>query len=168
MSIGGEQVIVVDADNRPRAAVSRERMRAEGLIYRATYVFVSNARGELLLQRRSAGKDMYPGYYDAVAGGVVQAGETYAVSAERELEEELGVSGHSLQQLFDFYFEDTENRVWGRAYLCESEGPFRLQAEEVEAAFFCPPAKILEGAYQPLTPDGHYALRCYHSQLSYA
>ncbi len=38
-------------------------------------------------------KAIYPGYWDVAAGGMVLATETYAESAARELEEELGVSG---------------------------------------------------------------------------
>jgi 8-oxo-dGTP pyrophosphatase MutT (NUDIX family) len=167
MSGSGEQVIVVDADNRPSGAVSRSHMREEGLIYRATYILVCNPGGEILLQQRSAGKDMYPSYYDAVAGGVVQAGESYEESAERELEEELGIAETPLERLFDFYFEDPENRVWGRVYRCRYDGPLRLQVEEIDAAFFCPIDRVLDGDFLPLTPDSHYALRCYHSQLSY-
>jgi len=163
-----EQVLVVDADNRPTATVSRTCMRAEGLIYRATYILVCNHEGEILLQRRSASKDMYPSYYDAVAGGIVQAGESYDESAERELEEELGIAHVPLDRLFDFYFEDPDNRLWGRAYCCHYNGPLRLQVEEIDAAFFCPAEAILEGAFQPLTPDSHYVLRCYHSQLAYS
>ncbi|WP_185049472.1 NUDIX domain-containing protein, partial [Pseudomonas brassicacearum] len=51
-----------------------------------------------------------PGYWDVAAGGMVQADETYAESAARELKEELGVSGVELTAHDHFFFEDTGNR----------------------------------------------------------
>jgi 8-oxo-dGTP pyrophosphatase MutT (NUDIX family) len=104
---------------------------------------------------------MYPGYYDAVAGGVVLHGESYDESARRELAEELGVDRSKFDSLFDFYYEDAQNRIWGRAYRCQCEGPFRLQHEEIDVGFFCGIADVLDGEYQPLTPDSRYVLERY-------
>ena len=167
MNTESEQVLIVDADNRPQGSASRNRLRREGLIYRATYILVCNHGGEILVQRRSRSKDMYPGYYDAVAGGVVQIGESYEESATREVEEELGLAKVPLERQFDFYFEEIDNRVWGRFFLCRHEGPFRLQTEEIDAAFFCSVERLLGGDLEPLTPDSLYALRCYHSFTTY-
>ena len=77
-------------------------------------------------------KDVYPGYYDIAAGGVVLAGETYEEAAERELEEELGVAGAVLIPCFDHFYEDDANKVWGRGFRCQHEGPFILKEEEIE------------------------------------
>ncbi|MCI5150292.1 MAG: NUDIX domain-containing protein, partial [Candidatus Electrothrix sp. MAN1_4] len=109
---------------------------------------------ELFIQKRTATKDVYPSYWDVAAGGVVQAGETYEQSAERELAEELGVSA-KLNFFFDQYYEDQENRVWGRIFTCVHEGPFTLQAEEVEYGRFMLLGKALDfSASEPFTPDG--------------
>ena len=85
-----EIVMVVDDQNRPVAEVPRHRMRSENLPHRATYIFVFDRAGRVLVQRRTAIKDMHPGYYDLAAGGVVAAGESYEDNAEREAEEEDG------------------------------------------------------------------------------
>ena len=50
-----------------------------------------NGDHELLLQKRSPQKDSFPGCYDISAAGHVQAGDTCAATAVRELEEELGI-----------------------------------------------------------------------------
>ena len=121
-----EIVIIVDEQNQPIGAVTRKIMRQQRLIHRATYILVFNTQGELFIQKRSCTKDIYPGYWDLAAGGVVLAGESYEESARRELREELGISGVKLRPLFDQYYEDADNRVWGRIYACTSNGPFTL------------------------------------------
>jgi len=155
MSAVDEIVAIVDDRNHVVGSCTRREMRARRLPHRATYVLVFNPDGELFLQKRTATKDVYPGAYDAAAGGVVLAGESYDASAARELEEELGIAGASLRTHFDFYHEDGGNRVWGRVYSCRWAGPVQLQPEEVETGAFLPVAEVLALARnQPFTPDG--------------
>ncbi len=158
---GEEVVALVDEHNRVIGSTTRAQMRAQRLVHRATYTFVFARDGRLFLQRRTEEKDMYPGYWDAAAGGVLLAGESYDESARREAAEELGIDGVPLEGLFDFYYEDEANRVWGRVYSCVFEGPFRLQAEEVAEGRFVEVADLLAGLYQPLTPDTLDALQRY-------
>ncbi len=161
MNAPSEEIVqIVDQDNQEIAAVTRSLMRSQRLIHRACYIFVFNAAGELFIQKRTLRKDIYPGYWDAAAGGVVLAGESYEDAAARELAEELGLHRVKLESLFDNYYEDEGNRVWGRIFRCRSEGPFSLQAEEVETGQFLSPAKVEELATQePFTPDGLLLLR---------
>ena len=150
-----EIVMIVDEQNQPIAAVTRKIMRQQRLIHRATYILVFNTQGELFLQKRSRTKDIYPGYWDLAAGGVVLAGESYEESARRELREELGISGVKLRPLFDQYYEDADNRVWGRIYACTSNGPFTLQEEEIDRGRFIALAEIAAlNQREPVTPDG--------------
>ncbi|MCI5188457.1 MAG: NUDIX domain-containing protein [Candidatus Electrothrix sp. AS4_5] len=151
----GEEIVqLVDEQNRELGELPRRLMREQRLIHRASYILVFNAANELFVQKRTATKDVYPGYWDVAAGGVVQAGETYEQSAERELAEELGVAA-KLNFLFDQYYEDLDNRVWGRIFTCVHEGPFTLQAEEVEQGRFMLPGHALDlSRSEPFTPDG--------------
>jgi len=159
-SPGEEVVAIVDRDNTPIGAVTRRIMRQQNLIHRASYILVFNRRGELFIQKRTLIKDVYPGYWDLAAGGVVLAGETYLESALRELREELGVIGVKLNHLFDQYFEDQDNRVWGRIFSCVNEGPFTLQKEEIDHGRFIA-LNAIEALHQaePVTPDGMALLR---------
>ena len=155
-----EIVQIVDRDNRVTGALPRHQMRSQGLIHRACYILVFNGREELFVQKRTLIKDIYPGYWDVAAGGVVLAGEFYELSASRELAEELGVSGILLTPLFDHYFEDAGNRVWGRIFCCTHEGPFTLQPEEVESGLFITVPQVLQRSLrEPFTPDGILILR---------
>lgn len=161
-----ETVQVVDRHNNPLRGVPRWQVRVENLTYRATYIFVFNQAGKLFLQKRSPRKDMYPGYYDPAAGGVVAAGESYDESAKRELQEEMGVTDSRLQAGQEFYFESEDNRIWGRIYRCEHDGPFALQAAEIDDGFFCPVSEIVARRWSPLTPDGLHALLLYTANAS--
>jgi isopentenyldiphosphate isomerase len=155
-----EIVQIVDENNQEIAAITRAMMREQGLIHRACYILVFNKAGELFVQKRTMTKDIYPGYWDVAAGGVVLAGESYEQSAQRELAEELGVSKVKLRFLFDQYYKDDNNRVWGRIFTCIHEGPFILQKEEVEYGRFMPPQTALDySKIEPFTPDGIILLK---------
>ena len=153
-----EIVQIVDRDNREIAAVARHIMREQRLIHRASYILVFNRAGELFVQKRTMNKDIYPGHWDVAAGGVVLSDESYEHSAVRELEEELGVRGR-LKFLFDQYYEDADNRVWGRIFSCTCEGPFTLQQEEVEdGCFMAIETALTLSEQEPFTPDGKLLL----------
>ena len=149
-----EYVIITDEKNRSLGVVLRDEMRRQRLIHRATYILVFNQEGKLFILKRTMTKDIYPGYYEIAAGGVVKEGESYDQSARRELAEELGITDVTPIALFDHYYEDDENRVWGRIYHCEYNGPMRLQPEEVEYGRFMTVDQIFElHAKEPFTPD---------------
>ena len=148
---------MVDGENRPVAELPRHRVRSENLPHRATFIFVFDRGGRVLVQRRTPLKDVCPGFYDLAAGGVVAGGESYEACAEREAAEELGIRDTALQPRFDFYYEDECIRCFGRVYTCVHEGPFTLQAEEVESVEFRTVEEIAAGRIAPLTPDTRLA-----------
>lgn len=153
-----EVVMVVDDENRPVAELPRHRVRSENLPHRTTYIFVFDRAGRVLVQLRTPIKDMYPGYYDLAAGGVVAAGESYEENAVREAAEELGIRDTALEPKLDVYYEDEGNRCFGRVFTCVHEGPFTLQAEEVESVAFHTIEEIAAGSVSPVTPDSLMAL----------
>jgi isopentenyldiphosphate isomerase len=156
-----EIVAVVDENNRVIGSSTRREMRCKRLIHRATYIFVFNGRGELFVQKRTTIKDMYPGYYDLAAGGVVLYGESYELSAEREVAEELGVTNTALKSVFDFFYEDDLNQVWGRVFSCVYDGELVLQAEEVESGEYLSVEAIVARRLSPVTPDTRLAWNRY-------
>ncbi|MNP09742.1 putative Nudix hydrolase YfcD [compost metagenome] len=90
------------------------------------------------MHRRTESKAIYPGYWDVAAGGMVQADESFAESAARELEEELGVGGVELTAHECFFFDQPGNRLWCAVFSAVWDGPLRLQPEEVSEARFIP------------------------------
>lgn len=83
---------VVDEHDQVIGQAPRSVVHAQRLWHRAASVFVFNSSGQLLLQFRSATKDEYPSCYTSSASGHLSAGEDYALSAEREMWEEIGLS----------------------------------------------------------------------------
>ncbi len=159
-----EKVAIVDEKNQVIGSDTRENMRSHGLIHRATYILVFNSKGQIFVQKRTMIKDIFPGYYDLCAGGVVQTGETNKESAIRELEEELGISDVAIKFLFEFYGEYAGSRVWGSVYTCIYDGQIRLQEEEIEEGAFYSIEEVLTLAQREnCTPDGLYVLRRYLS-----
>jgi len=157
-----EIVLIVDKNNIETGNAPRHEMRAKGLPHRACYILVFNSRGELFVQKRTTCKDIYPGYYDIAAGGVVLADESYDESARRELEEELGIRDTTLTSHFTFFYEEGRNQVWGRVYSCIYDGELTLQEEEIESGFFAVPDAVLAlSVKESFTPDGIYVLKRY-------
>lgn len=149
-----ELVAIVDEKDCEIGFVPRSEMRAKRLIHRASYILVFNSNKELFVQKRTMTKDVYPGYYDIAAGGVVVAGEGYQESAQRELFEELGIKDVELVMHFKNFYEDATNRVWGEVFSCTYDGDITLQKEEVEAGFFAPIPEILKMTMtERFTPD---------------
>ncbi|HEU4846991.1 MAG TPA: NUDIX domain-containing protein [Rubrobacteraceae bacterium] len=65
-----------------------------GLFHRCFHCWIAgqDALGPyLLVQRRAAAKDTWPGYLDVTAAGHLQSGEEPVIGGLRELEEELGL-----------------------------------------------------------------------------
>ena len=163
-STNNESVYLVDANDDEISPVLRSEMRQHGLLHRVTYQIVFDSQGRLLVQERTLTKDWYPGYLDFAAGGVIQFGESYDLSASRELKEELGIET-SLKKEFKIYFEDTTSspitRSWGMVYSCTSDGPFKLQKEEVANAVFMSIEEALGIDPGRVTPDTRQVLLSY-------
>jgi len=136
--------VVNDSDEvigrQPRSEVHRL-----GLKHRATHVLVFNSRGEVFLQKRSMQKDRQPGVWDSSASGHVDSGEEYDACATRELREEIGlVLTQPLERMFKVAgCEETDQEfVW--VYRCQSDGPFDLNAEEIERGDWFAPEKVTQ------------------------
>jgi isopentenyldiphosphate isomerase len=157
-----EMIAWVDHHDQPLGAMPRAELRERGLIGRGTYILLFNSAGELCVHRRTLSKAIYPGYWDVAAGGMVQADESYELSAARELEEELGVSGVQLTAHERFFFDQPGNRLWCAVFSAIWDGPLNLQPEEVcEARFIGVEKALLEAAEKPYCPDSLAALKRY-------
>ena len=98
-----EEVILVD--ERDRELGSSEKMRAhrEGALHRAFSVFVFDAEGRLLLQKRAAGKYHSGGLWSNTACGHPRPGEETRAAARRRLREEMNFDCE-LSEEFSFLY----------------------------------------------------------------
>ncbi len=134
---------IFDVVNERDEVIGRQT-RAEvhrlGLMHRSTHILVYNAAGQIFLQKRSMKKDREQGKWDSSAAGHVDSGEDYDTCAVRELREEIGLRlAATPQRLFKLAAceETGHEHVW--VYRCEAEGPFELNADEIETgAWFTP------------------------------
>ncbi len=131
---------VVDDQDRVVGAAPRREVHARGLLHRAVHALVFDAAGRVLLQKRSATKDMYPNQWAASASGHVDRGEDYDTAIVRELGEELGVFVAATPARvcrIEACEETGREFVW--VYRCRHDGPVRAHPEEIsEVAWFTP------------------------------
>jgi isopentenyl-diphosphate delta-isomerase type 1 len=134
---------VVDSENRVIARAPRGEVHARHLLHRATHVMLHDPQGRLFLQRRSLGKDTFPGRWDSSCSGHLDAGEDYPTAARRELAEELGFQDPSVPLRFLFMLPagpETGHEFIAVHVMGPVAGPFDLN-----------PAEISEGRW--VTPD---------------
>ena len=135
MSAGDEPVEWVDDDDVVIAVVPRSWMREQNLLHRSVAVIVTTGDGRLVVQRRADDKDLFPGWWDIGAGGVVTAGEDRSVAARRELAEELGVDA-TPEFVTVGRHDDEHAREICWIYRTVCDGPFRPvdgEATEIRA-----------------------------------
>ena len=126
-----ELVDIVDDDDNVITTVTRAEMRARRLQHRSVGIAVMSTDGRLLIHRRSLGKDVWAGWWDIAAGGVVAAGETYDDAARRELEEELGLRDTDIEFVGQSRYVDDNVAELCRGYRVVHDGPFTFADGEV-------------------------------------
>ena len=162
-----EQVALLDPDDdsgRVVGVAPRSRVRRENLPHGATGVLVRRSDGSVLVHRRSADKDLWPGLLDVACGGVLLAGEDPDAGARRELAEEVGIDdpGVVLEPLGRRWYRDDD--TWYLAHLYEVvwDGPVTFVDGEVAGAWWEPAAAVaavLDDPASPLVPDTRALLR---------
>lgn len=140
MNLSEEIFDVIDEDDRIIGKCTRTEAHEKGLLHRGATVLVFNKKGEILIQKRSSQKKIDPGKWAASAAGHVESGAGYLETAKRELFEELGIKAKlyemgKMREKVDFESGLTENEIF-KLYMCEHEGPFRPQEEEVDTVTF--------------------------------
>ena len=90
MDDAAERVVLVDGRDREVGTAPKLQAHVDGVLHRAFSVFVLNAKGEVMLQRRAAGKYHSPGLWTNTCCGHPRPGEPVAAAARRRLREEMG------------------------------------------------------------------------------
>ncbi|MDK2965414.1 MULTISPECIES: NUDIX domain-containing protein [Lacrimispora] len=132
---------------------ARFMMHRAGMLHGTSHVWVVRPNDksgfDLLLQKRSEGKDAYPGCYDISSAGHIPAGDDFLISAVRELSEELGIDAlpeelayvglHEEQEEAEFYGRPFRNHEVSHVYVYQKpvdESQLVLQKEEVESVLW--------------------------------
>lgn len=101
--MAAEQLILVDAHDREVGVGEKLQVHREGALHRAFSVFVFDAAGCLLLQRRAAEKYHSGGLWSNTACGHPRPGEATRAAARRRLREEMGIDCE-LRAAFGFIY----------------------------------------------------------------
>ena len=156
---------LIDAGDRVIGRVRRgDAHRDPRLLHRSVQVLVFDARGRLLLQRRSRTKDLFPGYYCASASGHVASGDDYEATAVREVEEELGVRLR-LTYLGKTVVASSYETEMTALFLARGDGPFHFHPIETDGGDFVPLAAAYAARADgslPMTPALIAALDALH------
>lgn len=99
----GEQVILVDEQDRELGTQEKIRAHRDASLHRAFSVFLLNSAGEMLLQRRAAGKYHSGGLWTNACCSHPRPGESTPAAAARRLREEMGIAC-PLEEAFAFLY----------------------------------------------------------------
>jgi isopentenyl-diphosphate delta-isomerase len=160
VSSEAEELILVDVDDNATGYLSKaECHNGAGVLHRAFSVFLFDAQGKVLLQRRAASKRLWGGYWSNSCCSHPRRGESMEIATRRRLQDELNV-GASLEFVYKFIytaaFGDTgsENELC-HVYLGRLLGEIEPNNHEIAATRFLSGAELgfeLESSPEAFTP----------------
>lgn len=104
-------------------------------LHRAFSVFLFDSEGRMLITKRSAKKNTWPGFWSNACCSHPHEGESTEDAAQRRLEEELGISTE-LRFLFTFEYRAGYDADWGEheldhVFAGRHHGPLAPDRDEV-------------------------------------
>jgi isopentenyl-diphosphate delta-isomerase type 1 len=149
--------------NFTNQVIEREICHKEGLWHRAVVVFIINSDNQVLLQKRSTNKKLWPNLWDLTAGGHVLTGEFGFEAAIRETKEEIGLDIDKKDLLFIGGAKSTNikgdiiNNHFNEYFIVNKDidiDELTLQEEEVQAIKWFNSAELIKkihNNYEDLT-----------------
>lgn len=93
----------------------------EGYYHMVVDILVQHVDGTFLLTKRDMRKDVYPGYWEASAGGSALAGEEPLEAAKRELFEETGLTALSMKQVSHTFREPSHSMFYSYLAIVDAD-----------------------------------------------
>jgi isopentenyl-diphosphate delta-isomerase len=141
VSSDSEELILVDEHDNELGFLSKQQCHdGDGILHRAFSLFVFNAMGELLLQKRSADKRLWPLFWSNSCCSHPRKGESMEVATRRRLQEELDVQA-DLEFVYKFSYRaqfgehGSENELCS-VYLGRTDQTYSANANEIAEARF--------------------------------
>ena len=145
------EILLELVDDQGRTIGTAEKLSAHlqpGRLHRAFSVFLFDAEGRLLLQRRALGKYHSPGVWSNTCCGHPYPGEPPFVAAARRTAEELGVAPALLQEAGTVRYDLPDEasglieREWNHLFVGRVSAPLRPDPEEIDDTAFVTPAEL--------------------------
>ena len=149
MAFTGDDLFeLLNEDGTPTGITKKRALvHRDGDLHGASHIFVTRlhqGRIQVLLQKRSQDKDSFPGWLDTSSAGHLDPGESFDQGAQRELSEELGLTGVAPRFLFIqhqdyekvFHGEVFHDREIDYVYMIELDQPeeaFQIEACELQS-----------------------------------
>ncbi|PLX79192.1 MAG: NUDIX hydrolase [Desulfuromonas sp.] len=128
---------IVDANDEVIGRAPRSECHGNPeLVHRVAHVLVFSRRGDLLLQKRAASKDIQPGKWDTSVGGHLDPGEDYRQAAVREMQEELGIENVPLTFLYKSTIRNETESENVATFLTCFDGPINFCRTEISETRF--------------------------------
>ena len=99
-----EKVVLIDENDNEIGTEEKMKAHKEGKLHRAISVFIFNSKGEMLIQKRADKKYHCGGLWTNTCCSHPRHGESYEESANRRLEEEMGINV-DLKDIFNFTYK---------------------------------------------------------------
>lgn len=113
-----EKLIVVDKQDKILGYESWEKCHSlKGILHRAFSIFVFNKKGEILLQKRSKYKKLWPLYWSNTCCSHPRENEDIVKVGERRLKEEFGFTT-KLGVLYKFCYRAVYKKIGSENELC--------------------------------------------------
>ena len=147
VSSEAEELILVDEhDNEIGHLAKADAHDGGGVLHRAFSVFLFDDTGRLLLQRRAAGKRLWPGYWSNTCCSHPRRGESLRVATARRLAEELNVEAR-LEFVYKFcyragYGESGSENELCHVYLGRAPANVRANANEISEVRYLGAAEL--------------------------
>lgn len=130
-----EKVVLITPDDEVVGLMGKMDAHVNGILHRAFSVFLFDKEGRMLLQKRSSNKYHSPNQWTNACCSHPRSGETYLESAQRRLQEELGISCELSEKFYFIYKADVGEGLWehelDRVFVGNYDGEFQLNPEEV-------------------------------------
>lgn len=140
-------VVLVDEQGRRTGVAEKLEAHRQGLLHRAFSIFLFNEKGEMLLQKRAAGKYHFAGLWSNACCSHPQPEEKILVAAKRRLKEELNLEtslvsrGAITYEFFDSKSKLTEHE-FDYIFFGTFNGAIDFNKEEVSAVKWVSLAKL--------------------------
>ena len=136
---------IVDEDDNVIGQKGKDEAHRDGDMHRVSHVWVINSKKELLCHKRADCKNIFPGKWDVIVGGHLEAGEGYEDAALREVEEEIGIRFSEDDMIFlgkwkgEFRYNGSEIKEISKSFMIAYDGgieTMRMNIDEISELKF--------------------------------